>query len=291
MGPTASGKSQTALQAAARLDAEIISIDSMQVYRGMDIGTAKPTAAERAQVPHHMLDLVDPEEDFSAAEFQSIAREVIDRSERNLILAGGSGLHLRAVIDPLTFEPSDPAIRKSLEAQSDEDLCAALLDADPAAADHVDLSNRRRVVRALEVLELTGRNPSVRARRPERREIDSYTALYEVSIVGVDPADSLAERAERRIDSMFRAGFEEEVARLRGRMGRTASQAVGYREVIEGLEGRLPTPAVRAGILSATLALAKRQRTWFRRDPRIRWVEWNDDADRRLDAVMREWLA
>ncbi len=289
MGPTASGKSGIAFQAARRLGAEVVSIDSMQVYRGMDIGTAKPSVDERREVVHHMLDLVDPSDEYTVSEFQTQARGVIEGADRPLILVGGSGLHMRSVIDPLTFEPSEPELRSELEALQLDELGDRLLKLDPAAGEHVDLANPRRVVRAVEIAELTGRSPSVRAREPERRMVDGYQSLYDVTIVGVDPGDELEDRAHDRIEEMFLAGLVDEVKGLQGRMGRTASQAVGYREVVDLLQGRSDESAARQAILSATLALAKRQRTWFRRDPRVRWLTWSGDADTRIEAVLREW--
>jgi tRNA dimethylallyltransferase len=270
---------------AERLDAEILSVDSMQVYRGMDIGTAKPSPAERTRIPHHMVDVADPMDEYTVAEFQRDARVVLSTVERPVIVAGGSGLHFRAVVDPFEFPPHDPEIRGRIEAVDPAEARSRLLAADPEAGGVIDVDNPRRVARALEVLEITGLRPSQRSADPSHRRVTAYESELEFTAVGLDPGPALAERASRRLEAMRRAGLLEEVASLMGRLGRTASQAVGYRQLLPVVAGE---QAADAGFLAATRAtvrLARRQRTFFRRDPRIRWVPWDDNPAALLERV------
>jgi tRNA dimethylallyltransferase len=275
-------------------DGEIVSVDSMQVYRGMDIGTAKPDVAARRRLPHHLVDIADPEEEFSVARFQAAGRRVLATlaaRQTPAVIVGGSGLHYRALVDPLRFGPTDPAMRMDLEAVDLEDLVVELLAADPAAADHVDLANPRRVVRAVEILRLAGETPSERASRPEMDALRSYRPLVAHRVVGVDPGDELEARVTRRFDDMLAAGLLDEVAGMAGRLGRTARQAVGYKELLAVVAGERSLAVARGAAIRATLALAKRQRTFFRRDPRIRWIPWDDDPDvrwMRLRNVLEE---
>jgi len=260
----------------------------MQVYRGMDIGTAKPDRATREAIPHHLIDLVEPESEFSVAEFQRRGRRVLDKlGERGApaVITGGSGLHFRALVDPMTFGPTDDELRTELEGADVDDLVAELLAADIDAGQHVDLANPRRVVRAVEVLRMTGSTPSVRAGSPEQAALRSYTPLVPFAALGVDPGKALAARVEKRFDAMLDAGLLDEVAGLVGRLGRTARQAVGYKELLPVVAGRATLDAGREAAIGATLALAKRQRTYFGRDPRIRWLPWHDDAAVRLDSA------
>lgn len=286
MGPTASGKTSLAIEVALRMGAEIISVDSMQVYRGMDIGTAKPTLAERRGVRHHMIDLVDPQEEFSVADFKRLGRQVIEGSEVPLIITGGSGLHFRALVDPMSFAPTDPDLRSELEAAPPEDLVAELVNRDPDAGSHVDLSNPRRVVRAVEILRLTGASPSQRASSAEADEVRGYVAEIPFTAVGVDPEESLEARIEIRLSQMRTGGLVDEVASLQGRMGRTAAGAVGYRELLRHLDGRVGLDEAFEAIGRNTRRLAKKQRTWFQRDPRITWIPWCDDEAERLERTM-----
>lgn len=284
VGPTASGKSELGLQLAQELNAPILSIDSMQVYRGMDIGTAKPTIVEREQVRHYMIDLAEPEQVFTAAEFQREAREVIDSGRHPLVLmVGGSGLHFRAVLDPLTFPPRDSEVRAMLE--DAHDPVSQLLHVDPDAADLVDLANRRRVVRALEIFRLTGATPSMRAQGREAKAIRDYEPRYEFRAAGVDPGDELATRIDARTKTMAATGLLEEVALLAPRLGPTARNAVGYRQLLAVVSGEVTPETGFESVKSATLALARRQRTFFGRDPRIAWVAWSQSPQRRLDDV------
>ncbi len=252
----------------------------------MDIGTAKPDPATRRRVPHHMIDLVDPADDFTAAEFQTRGRRTLaDLRKRGVraILAGGSGLHFRALVDPMSFAPRDDDVKEQLEASSHDELVQELTAADPAASAHVDLANPRRVMRSVEVLRAAGVTPSERAYTAEHDALLRYEPLLPVVALGVDPGDALALRVDTRLAGMLAAGLLAEVAGLRSRMGRTASQAVGYKELMPVVEGRLELGDGVAATRAATLALAKRQRTYFRRDPRIRWIPWHHDASVRID--------
>lgn len=272
VGPTAAGKTRVALEAARRAGATILSVDSMQVYRGMDIGTAKPSVSERAEIPHLMIDVVDPAIDFTVAEFQDMARTLLGECDTPVLLVGGSGLHLRAVIDPLEFPPADRAVRSELEHLSDDDLLTELLAYDPDAGSVVDLANRRRVVRAVEIARLTGATPTARACSPAADAVRRYEAYIPTTILGLDPGPALQGRVGDRVIEMRAAGFLDEVASLVGSMGRQAAQAVGYRELSQAIGGRMTVDEAFAAVARSTWALVKRQRTFFARDPRIRWL-------------------
>lgn len=282
-----------ALRLAEELGGEILSVDSVQVYRGMDVGSAKPSVGDRARVPHHLVDLADPEEPFTVAEFQEEGRRVLRElagAVAPAVIAGGSGLHFRALVDPLRFPPTDPGLREELEAADPERLREELVEIDPAAGRHVQLSNPRRVVRAVEVYRLTGRTPSERALDPEARAVRDYRAEIPFRAVGLDAGELLEGRIERRLDRMLGEGLLDEVARLAGRLGPTAGQAVGYKELLPVVEGALPLEEGRRAVIEATLELARQQRTYFGRDPRIRWVPWSSDPERRYRSV-REALS
>ncbi len=288
VGPTASGKTEVAIALAERTGAEIISVDSVQVYRGMDIGSAKPDNRMLARVRHHLVDVVDPEDTFTVAQFQRLARRVITESSAPLILCGGSGLHFRAVVDPLTFPPRDAAVRAAVDRMSPEVAREQLLDSDPGAGAHVDLANPRRVARALEILALTGQTPSRRARDPLRIQVREYQPLIPFRAVGLDPGERLKERIAARLRAMRADGFSEEVVALADRIGPTASQAVGYRQMLAVARGEIEEREGLRQVEQATLALAKRQRTFFRRDPRIEWLPWSSDPEELVD---RAWKA
>lgn len=272
------------MRLAEELGAPILSVDSMQVYRGMDIGTAKPSRSERERVRHYMIDVVEPEHPYTAAEFQREARTLM-MSDRHplLVIVGGSGLHFRSVVDPLNFPPHDRQVRTDVEAVADP--VDALLEVDPRAGEFVDLFNPRRVVRALEIWHLTGLTPSARSMAEEAMAIQEYEPLYEFTAVGLDPGQTIEARISARVETMKRAGLLDEVARLRGRLGPSAAAAVGYRQLMPVLEGRLEEEDAWSQVRAETLALAKRQRTYFRRDPRIRWVPWSGAIDDRLTTV------
>lgn len=268
-----------ALAAARRLgDVELVSVDSMQVYRGMDIGTAKPSASERAEIPHHLLDLVEPCDDFTVAEFQQAYRRAISdigRRGRRAVLVGGTGLYHRVVIDDFDLPGEWPEIRPGLEADPDtEALHRRLAALDPAAAAKMEPTNRRRIVRALEVTIGSGRPFSSYG-----PGVDAYP-LTPVTQIGLRwPRDVLARRIERRVEAMVAAGLFAEVERIQRTTGfsRTASQALGYKETLAALEGRMSEDEAIGTIVTRTRRFAVRQERWFRRDPRVRWVDVEDD--------------
>ncbi|MFW3172339.1 tRNA (adenosine(37)-N6)-dimethylallyltransferase MiaA [Geodermatophilus sp. CPCC 206100] len=276
VGPTATGKTALGVALARRLGGEVVNADSMQLYRGMDIGTAKPSAEERAGVPHHLLDLWHVREPASVAEYRRLARAEIDRLRTAgvlPVLVGGSGLYVRAVLDELDFPGTDPAVRARLEAELTEvgapALHARLAAVDPGAAAAVLRSNGRRIVRALEVVELTG--GPFRARLPEPRP--HYPAL----VIGLDrePAE-LDERVALRVDRMWAAGLVAEVAALAAeglREGPTASRALGYAQVLAQFDGELTADEARERTVTATRRFVRRQRSWFRRDATTAWLD------------------
>ena len=262
----------------------------MQVYRGMDIGTAKPDRATRERIPHALVDIADPEEEVSAAAIQDLGRAAITEAQaakRPVIVAGGSGLHFRAIVDPLTFAPTDADTRERLGALDDDTARARLLTIDPEAGMHVDLGNPRRVVRALEVHELTGRRPTDRAAAPEALAVKGYEPHLPFVAFGIDAAGASAARVEARFDAMLEAGLVGEVTGLADRLGPTACHAVGYKQLLGVVEGSVPLGEARARAIRATNALVKRQRTFFGRDPRISWLPWHHDDDVRTDAAVR----
>ncbi|MBU1227314.1 MAG: tRNA (adenosine(37)-N6)-dimethylallyltransferase MiaA, partial [Actinobacteria bacterium] len=284
MGPTASGKSEAALLAAERVGAEIVSVDSMQVYRGMDIGTAKPSAADRARVPHHMIDLADPADAYSVAEFQAAGRRVLDDlAERGVpaLIVGGSGLHFRALVDPMEFPASDPRVRDAIDALDAAEAVAEMLRADPEAGAHLDLANPRRVARALEIHRMSGATPTARAVRPEAVAVRGYLPRRPLVAAILDPVDLLPERIEARFDRMLERGLLDEVRALAPRLGRTAAQAAGYRQLLPVVAGEWTPAEGRRRAIDATRALARRQRTFFGKDPRLVPIEWQDDPRRR----------
>ena len=276
VGPTAAGKSDLAIELALALGGEVVNADSMQLYRGMDIGTAKLSVSERRGVPHHLLDIWSVREPASVADYQQRARSVVDElrsAGRVPVLVGGSGLYVRAVLDRLEFPGTDPAVRSALEAelaaQGSGALHARLAAVDPAAAAAILPSNGRRIVRALEVIELTG--------EPFSARLPDFQAHYDAVLLGVDlPVATLDERIDRRVDRMFAAGLVDEVRALEGeglRDGITASRALGYAQVLRFLAGEGDLEQSRRDTAVATRRFARRQRSWFGRDPRVEWLD------------------
>lgn len=289
VGPTASAKSGLAMRLAADLGGELVSVDSMQVYRELDIGTAKPSPHDRESVPHHVIDVVDPEHSFTVAEHQALGLTAVDEiaaRDRIPIVVGGSGLHYRSIVDPLEFPPSDSQVRAEIETLEPADAVLELLAADSEAASVVDLANARRVARALEIHRLTGDTPSQRAASTTAIAVRNYEPRLPLLAVGMDPGDELAARVESRFDAMLDAGLLAEVEQLADRLGITAAQGVGYKELVPVVRGLATLEDGRDAAIRATKALAKRQRTFFRRDPRIRWIPWDTDSDN-LDRATR----
>jgi tRNA dimethylallyltransferase len=275
VGPTAAGKSDLAIALARELGGEVVNADSMQLYRGMDIGTAKLTDAEWQGVPHHLLDVWDVRQEASVAAYQTMARGVLDALlARGVtpVLVGGSGLYVRAVLDDLRFPGTDPVVRARLEAELDHlgapALHVRLATVDPASAATILPGNGRRIVRALEVYELTG-EPFVATLPGER-------SVYDAVQIGVDIDYAvLDERIEARVAQMWEQGLVDEVRRLADdglREGVTARRALGYAQVLAMLDGRLTEAAARAETAQTTRRFARKQRSWFKRDPGIRWL-------------------
>jgi len=275
-----------AVQVAERLGAEIISVDSMQVYVGMDVGTAKPDLLERRGVPHHMIDVASPESEFSVAEFRRLGRETLEASDDPLLITGGSGLHFRALIDPMSFAPTDPKLRLELEGTPIDELVAELRRADPEADRHVDIANARRVIRGVEIWRLSGETPSRRAASAEAEDLRRYVPEIEFTAVGIDPGDASEHRVKARLEEMRSGGLVEEVTRLRPNIGRTARNAVGYSEMLDALDGMCSIDDAFERAERNTRKLVRRQRTWFQRDPRIRWIPWLDEVEGRVDRVL-----
>ena len=276
VGPTAAGKSTLGIALAEALGGEVVNTDSMQLYRGMDVGTAKVTDAERGGVPHHLLDIWDVTEAASAAAYQRLARTTVDAlraAGRAPVLVGGSGLYVRAVLDRLEFPGTDPAARARLEAElavlGPGALHERLGGLDPAAAVAILPSNGRRIVRALEVIELTG--------RPFTATLPAPAPYYDAVQIGIDlePA-ALDARVDSRVDAMWAAGLVDEVRALAAvglRDGPTASRALGYAQVLRLIDGELTEDEARAQTKQATRRFVRRQRSWFRRDDRVHWLD------------------
>lgn len=276
LGPTASGKSAVAMHVAEQLgDIDIVAVDAMQVYRGMDIGTAKPASNDQQMVPHHCLDLVDPSQRFTATQFQEAAGDALDNIHwrgRRALLVGGTGLYLTAVIDELVFPGEWPEIRAELEADADTaGLFARLAALDPEAVSKIEPGNRRRIVRALEVCLGSGGKFS---------DAGPGTSAFPVNgvvQVGIRwPRDVLARRIAQRVDVMIADGLVDEVRGLLARqpaMSHTAAQALGYKEMAGHIAGAMTLSEARDEVVLRTVQFAVRQERWFRRDPRISWVD------------------
>jgi tRNA dimethylallyltransferase len=295
VGPTASGKTQAGVVLAERLGAEVLSVDSMAVYRGMNIGTAKPHSEQRARVRHHLLDVAEPGEAFSVARYQQLAREAlheIGRRRRRALLVGGSGLYFRAVVDELEFPGTDPETRDALHAEAAAvgpvRLHERLRSFDATAADRIEPKNARRTIRALEVAAVTG------------RPFSSYAAAWDgypqgavrAAGVDVDPA-ILRRRIEARVHRQLRDGFLEEVRRLMDRGAGpllTSGQAIGYAEMVAHLEGRMSLDEAVGRTTKRTRALARRQLSWFRRDPRIIWFRTDEEGATAIVDELAEYL-
>ncbi|WP_026196815.1 tRNA (adenosine(37)-N6)-dimethylallyltransferase MiaA [Sciscionella marina] len=291
VGPTATGKSDLAVELAARFEGEIVNADAMQLYRGMDIGTAKVPPEQRRGIRHHQLDVLEVRETASVAAYQRYARAAVESvlaAGRVPVIVGGSGLYVRAILDELEFPGTDPVIRERLHAQADREGTPAMYERlrmhDPVAAAEILPSNTRRIVRALEVFELTGRPFSASMPKPG-------PARYGATLIGLDrEVDELDERVDARVEHMFAAGLVEETGELctHGlREGLTASRALGYRQVLEYFDGTRTLDEARQETARATRRFVRRQRSWFRRDKRLRWFDAGraDLLERVLDSV------
>lgn len=289
VGATATGKSDLAVDLALALDGEVINADSMQLYRSMDIGTAKLTMAERRGVPHHLLDIWDVAKPASVAEYQALAAQVITDIERRGkvgVLVGGSGLYVRAALGDLDFPGTDEEIRERLESELTASGTAPLYErlaaADPVAAAAILPSNGRRIVRALEVIEMSG--------RPFSATLPGYDTGRPAVQIGLRiDRPELDRRIEARVDRMWSSGFEAEVRGLTGLQGsRTASRALGYQQVLRFLDGEWSLEQAREETVRATRRFARRQESWFRRDPRVRWLAGGQELTAR---ALRETVA
>ena len=287
-GATATGKSALSIALAESIDAEIINADSMQVYRGMDIGTAKITVDERQGIRHHMLDVLDVNQDSTVAWYQSDARAAIDEIHsrgKNVVMVGGTGLYIKAVIDELNFPDTDPMVRHTLNKEAEQLGIDAMFERleklDPAAALAIDRANLRRIIRALEVIEITGK--PFTANLP-RQESVRYPHARQFGLV-MDRED-LSERIDVRVNSMFEQGLVAEVENLIGAgllQGRTAQRALGYSQVISHLNNELSLDAAIEETKRATRQYARRQETWFSRDSRIKWIATRQN---RLETIL-----
>ena len=276
-GATATGKSQLAIALAHHFDGEIVNADSMQIYRGMDIGTAKLSVEEREGIAHHLLDVLDVNQDSTVAWYQSAAREAITDIHargKSAIVVGGTGLYIKSILDELNFPDTDPAVRKNLEKELESIGLNALFERleklDPAAAIAIDRANSRRVIRALEVIEITGK--PFTANLP-REASSRYPDAAQFGLV-MD-REKLNERISARVDRMWDEGFVSEVETLLGcgiQDARTAQLALGYSQIIAYLDGRISQDEAREDTKRATRQYARRQETWFARDERITWI-------------------
>ena len=289
-GATATGKSDIAIQVAQEIDAEIINADSMQLYRGMDIGTAKLPSGERGGITHHLLDVLDVHQDSTVAWYQELARATISEihaREKDVVIVGGTGLYIKAILDDLNFPDTDPQIRAKLEAEANEfgaaSLFARLEELDPAAALAIDRANTRRIIRALEVIEITGQ--PFTANLP-REDSSRYPDAMQFGLV-MD-REHLRERIDLRVDRMWELGFVAEVDQLISqgiRKGVTAQRALGYSQILAMRDGAITEAEAKEDTKRATRQYARRQETWFSRDARIQWVAQHQP---RLETILQK---
>jgi len=294
VGATATGKSELSLQLAEQLKGEIVNADSMQLYRGMDIGTAKLSLQDRRGIPHHLIDVLDVNQDTSVAEYQGWARSKIDQllgSGKSVIVVGGTGLYVKAILDELNFPDTDPEVRARLSEEADriggDAMHERLGKLDPAAAAAIPKENLRRVVRALEVIEITGK--PFTANLP-RAGASYYPDAKQFGLV-MD-RDDLKARIDRRVDLMWSEGFVGEVRTLIEKgitTGKTAKAALGYNQIISFLEGRISESEAMEETKRATRAYARRQETWFSRDARIKWLKGG--TKERLDSILSSTIS
>ena len=291
LGATASGKSELALELARRVGGEILSVDSMQVYRGMDIGTAKPTSAQQAAVRHHLIDVVEPNETFTAARFVEMAEQVLaDARGRGapIIATGGTPLYYKTLCEGMFDGPgADEGIRERLRGQSNDELHARLREVDAEAAARIHLNDTRRMIRALEVYELTGQ--AISAMQREWGQSARHQAVW----IGLDwPREELNRRINARVKGMIAAGWVDETRGLLQRYGelsKTAGEATGYHEIIDHLAGRTSLDEAIEQIKIATRQLARRQMKWFRRFNQVNWMPASDHLETKLKRALELW--
>lgn len=291
VGPTASGKSEVALSLALRLGGELISVDSMQVYRGMDIGTAKASPEERARVPHHLIDIVEVSQPFDAAQFAAHARKAIQQvlaRGKVPILCGGTGLYLRALFEGLgKAPPRSDGLRAELEATPLPDLLKELAECDPPTLARIDAKNRRRVVRALEVIRLSGKAYSL-----QRASWNKQGSFWPLTLGLLRERADLGDRIDRRVEHMFQQGLIEETKTLIQiglRTNPTAMQALGYRQVVEYLDGTRSLSETVDLVKSRTRQYAKRQMTWFTRQCPVAWIRPGNSVEELVSELAHRW--
>jgi tRNA dimethylallyltransferase len=294
LGPTASGKSDLALRVARRVEGEILSVDSMTVYRGMDVGTAKPSPPERAEVPHHLLDVVEPNETFAVARFVELADAVITHAKRRnvpLVATGGTPLYYKALFEGMFEGPgADKELRTKLVAMGNEQLHARLAQIDPTAAQRIHVNDTKRLVRALEVFELTGK-PISSLQTDWTTPGDRHDALWFGLLWD---KDALNRRINTRVKAMIAAGWLDEARELLNRHGdlsRTAAEATGYHELIEHVRGRTSLEDAIERIKIGTRQLARRQMKWFRRFREVQWLPGNAPIDENVERVLQKWAS
>jgi len=275
VGPTAVGKSDLAIELALRIDGEIINADAMQLYKGLDIATAKVSKQHRKGVPHHLLDIYSVSQEASVAEYQALARSAIEdvlSRDKYPILVGGSGLYVTAVLDDLKFQKTEKIIRDQYQMRADqgEDLYAELKEKDPKAAASILPNNLRRIIRALEVIEITG--------EPFSATLPKANPIFDDVRIAIDLArDSLDSRIELRVEKMFEDGIVKEVQGLAGALGVTASKALGVSQVLDLLNEKSDLSQAKSATVLATRKFARRQLAWFRRDEKIVWLSAQDE--------------
>jgi len=292
LGPTASGKSELAMALARKCAGEILSMDSMQVYRGMNIGTAKPTMAERREVPHHLIDVVEPNEPFTAARFVELADQVIANANRRgvrLVATGGTPLYYKTLFEGLFAGPSaDPAIRDRLRVLPNERLHERLAQVDPIAAGRIHVNDTRRLIRALEVHESTGQTIS-----SLQTDWSSPQQRHPATWVGLSwDRETLNRRINARVKAMIAAGWLDETRELLekyGTLSQTAGEATGYHELIAHLRGEITLDEAIEQIKIATRQLARRQMKWFRRFPNVTWLEGDRAVEENVEAALKAW--
>ena len=275
VGPTAVGKTSLSLKLAKEINAEIINVDAMQLYKGMDIGTAKLNLEDRENITHHLIDILDPSQESNVSDFQQIARSTIDTLlEKNTrpLLVGGSGLYVNSVLENLEFPGTDQDLRERLEDELEQigivEMFAKLKQIDPEAAKTILPNNARRIIRALEVIQLTG--------KPYNAKLPESAPIYEDVRIALDmPRDLLDERITQRVHEMFEQGLVEETTLLQDkiRAGKTSIRALGYSQVINHLDGHISLSQAKEQTIAATKRFARRQLSWFRRDPKIIWLD------------------
>lgn len=275
VGPTAVGKTSLSLKLAKEINAEIINVDAMQLYKGMDIGTAKLNLEDRENITHHLIDILDPSQESNVSDFQQIARSTIDTLlEKNThpLLVGGSGLYVNSVLENLEFPGTDQDLRERLEDELEQigivEMFAKLKQIDPEAAKTILPNNARRIIRALEVIELTG--------KPYNAKLPESAPIYEDVRIALDmPRDLLDERITQRVHEMFEQGLVEETTLLQDkiRAGKTSIRALGYSQIISHLDGHISLTQAKEQTIAATKRFARRQLSWFRRDPKIIWLD------------------